>query len=571
MIELHEEVQAILNSAFILAKEKGHEYFTPEHILYSSLDFETPLEIFGQCDVDIKVLGENLLAYMDKHIPKIEDGSEPVQTTGLMDVLERMVTHIAASGREVVYPADLIVALYDEAESYGSYYLKKAGLGRLDLLNIVSHGLDEEEDEEGEDFSDEDSYADTLFEEGEMGERIDRAGKKKKKAALQKFTSNLTALAQEGKLEALIGRQDILERTIQVLCRRLKNNPLHVGEPGVGKTAISEGLAQRIVAGDVPDQLRDYSIYSLDMGALLAGTKYRGDFEERMKQVMAELADEEKAILFIDEIHTIVGAGSVSGGSMDASNLLKPALVRGTLKCIGSTTYGEYKKYFEKDHALARRFQKIDVPEPTHEETLEILKGLKGVFEEHHNVVYTDEALEGAVRLSAIHIQERFLPDKAIDVIDEAGSWKVLYGDVSPTEEEDADYGGDLFSDEDEGSSAGGNCKVTLEDVERVIARIARIPEKSVSSDERGQLQDLGERIKSRLFGQDDAVNRVVQAIKRSRAGFGNQEKPVASFLFVGPTGVGKTELARQLSEELGITLLRFDMSEYQEKHTVSR
>ncbi len=582
MIELHEEVQAILNRAFLLAKERGHEYFTPEHILYSALDFETPLEIFQQCDVDIKVLGESLLSYMEKHIPKIEDGSEPVQTTGLMDVLERMVTHIAASGREIVYPADLIVALYDEAESYGSYYLKKAGLGRLDLLNVVSHGLDEEDDEdpEGEDFSEDGNYSETLFEEGEMGERMDRAGRKKKKAALEKFTTNLTALAEEGKLEPLIGRREILERTIQVLCRRMKNNPLHVGEPGVGKTAISEGLAQRIVSGDVPDQLRDYRIYSLDMGALLAGTKYRGDFEERMKQVMAELAEEEKSILFIDEIHTIVGAGSVSGGSMDASNLLKPALVRGKLKCIGSTTYGEYKKYFEKDHALARRFQKIDVPEPTHEETLDILRGLKGVFEDHHKVTYTDEALEGAVRLSAIHIQERFLPDKAIDVIDEAGSWKVLYG-RTPGEGgdapggEDADYGGDLFSDEGgkgETSQAGdGPIPVTLEDVERVVARIARIPEKSVSSDERGHLQDLKDRICSQLFGQDDAVNRVVQAIKRSRAGFGNQDKPVASFLFVGPTGVGKTELARQLAEELGITLLRFDMSEYQEKHTVSR
>ncbi len=581
MIELNEEVQAILNKAFLFAKEKKHEYFTPEHLLYSSLEFETPQEIFVQCDVDVRELEKNLLAYMDKHLPLIDDGSEPMQTAGLMDVLERMVTHIAASGREIVYPADMIVALYDEAESYGAYYLKKAGLGRLDLLNVVSHGLDEEE--EPDDFEDEglddgEDYADTIFDDEELGERIGRA-KKKKKTALSRFTVDLTAMAEEGKLEPLIGRREILERTIQVLCRRLKNNPLHVGEPGVGKTAISEGLAQRIIEGSVPEQLRDYRIYSLDMGSLLAGTKYRGDFEERMKLVMAELAEEERAILFIDEIHTIVGAGSVSGGSMDASNLLKPALVRGSLKCIGSTTYGEYKKYFEKDHALARRFQKIDVPEPSHEETLEILKGLKSAFEEHHHVTYTDEALEGAVRLSAIHIQERFLPDKAIDLIDEAGSWKVLYGDPSRGKEtgkseEEKDYGGDLFSEDDLPESPPSSDEsriVTLEDVEKVVARIARIPEKSVSSDERGQLQDLKDRICANIFGQDNAVDSVVKAIKRSRAGFGKQEKPVASFLFVGPTGVGKTELARQLADELGITLLRFDMSEYQEKHTVSR
>ncbi|MDC7221691.1 MAG: ATP-dependent Clp protease ATP-binding subunit ClpA [Spirochaetales bacterium] len=578
-MELHEEVQAILNQGFLFAKEKNHEYFTPEHILYCSLGFDTPREIFARCEVDMKTLGLNLTSYMDKHIPTIEDGAEPIQTTGLMDVLERMVTHIAASGREVVYPADLIVALFDEAESYGAYYLKKAGLGRLDLLNVVSHGLEEEELDEDEDELDEDSYTDTLFEDEEMSERIGRAKNRKKKKGLDRFTVNLTAMADEGKLEPLIGRKEILERTIQVLCRRLKNNPLHVGEPGVGKTAISEGLAQRISTGDVPHQLKDYTIYSLDMGALLAGTKYRGDFEERMKMVMAELAEEERAILFIDEIHTIVGAGAVSGGSMDASNLLKPALVRGNLKCIGSTTYVEYKKYFEKDHALARRFQKIDVPEPTHEETLEILQGLKPSFEEHHNVTYTDEALEGAVRLSAIHIQERFLPDKAIDLIDEAGSWKVLYGNAAPAtpseeSDEDRDYGGDLFSEDDlpESPEVGPDERtVTLEDVEKVVARIARIPEKSVSSDEREQLKDLKDRLTSVLFGQDDAVERVVQAIKRSRAGFGKQEKPVASFLFVGPTGVGKTELARQIAEELGITLLRFDMSEYQEKHTVSR
>ena len=560
MIELHEEVQAILNKAFLFAKEEKHEYFTPEHLLYCSLEFETPQEIFFRCEVDVGELEANLLSYMDKHIPRLGDGTDPIQTAGLMDVLERMVTHIAASGREVVYPADLIVAIYDEAESYGAFYMKKAGLGRLDLLNVVSHGLDEEEDSDDRDegIEDGEDYADTIFDDDEMSERIGRAGKKRK-TALSRFTVDLTALAEEGKLEPLIGRREILERTIQVLCRRLKNNPLHVGEPGVGKTAISEGLAQRINAGEVPEQLRDYRIYSLDMGSLLAGTKYRGDFEERMKQVMSELAEEDRAIMFIDEIHTIVGAGSVSGGSMDASNLLKPALVRGTLKCIGSTTYGEYKKYFEKDHALARRFQKIDVPEPTHEETLEILKGLKQSFEEHHRVTYTDEALEGAVRLSAIHIQERFLPDKAIDLIDEAGSWKILYGDGSAEPEQnvnvESDYGGDLFSEDDlpdDPRPTGQDRVVTLEDVEKVVARIARIPEKSVSSDEKGQLQDLKERICSHIFGQDEAVERVVQAIKRSRAGFGKQDKPVASFLFVGPTGVGKTELARQLAEEMG-------------------
>jgi ATP-dependent Clp protease ATP-binding subunit ClpA len=587
MIELNDEVQAILNRAFMLAKEKKHEYFTPEHLLVTSLDFETPMQIFYTCEVNTDELRKNLDSYMEKHIPMVDDNSEPIQTTGVMDVLERMVTQIAASGRDTVYPSDLVVALFDEAESYGTFYLKKAGLNRLDLLNVVSHGLEEEDEDFDEDIDPEEQgdYADSVFEDEEMEERLGKA-RKKKKGALKKFTLDLTEMAREGKLEPLIGRQDILERTIQVLCRRLKNNPLHVGEPGVGKTAISEGLAQRIVSGDIPKQLEDYNLYSLDMGALLAGTKYRGDFEERMKQVMSELAEEERSILFIDEIHTIVGAGSVSGGSMDASNLLKPALVRGTLKCIGSTTYGEYKKYFEKDHALARRFQKIDVPEPSHEETYEILKGLQSAFEEHHGIKYTNEALEGAVRLSALHIQERFLPDKAIDLIDEAGSWKVLYGrnesaleqDEAKEGEEDQDYAeGGLFGEESESDLPGEKEKpdsavtVTLKDIEKVVARIARVPEKTITSNERGQLQDLRDRICSMLFGQDLAVDQVVQAIKRSRAGFSKEEKPVASFLFVGPTGVGKTELARLLAQEMGITLLRFDMSEYQEKHTVSR
>lgn len=578
MIELHDEVQAILNQAFLLAKDKSHEYFTPEHLLLTSLDFETPMRIFETCEIDIKGLRANLNSYMDKHIPSVEDGSDPIQTTGVMDVLERMVTHIAASGREMVFPSDLVVALYDESESYGAFYLKKAGLGRMELLNVVSHGLDEEEeeidpDEEGEDGAD---YADSLFEDEELGERLGKAGRKKR-GALNKFTQNLSALAEEGKLEPLIGREDILERTIQVLCRRLKNNPLHVGEPGVGKTAISEGLAQRIVAGDVPDRLQGYTLYSLDMGALLAGAKYRGDFEERLKKVLTELEDQEKTILFIDEIHTIVGAGAVSGGSMDASNLLKPSLARGSLKFIGSTTYGEYKKYFEKDHALVRRFQKIDIPEPTQEEALEILKGLQSAFEEHHRVTYTDEALEGAVRLSAVHIQERYLPDKAIDLMDEAGSWKILYGHRDDRlgeerKEEEDEEGGSLFGEADEeGFSGSGRPRVDLKDIEKVVARMARIPEKTVSSDERGKLSDLSARLGEQLFGQDEAIEQVVRAIKRSRAGFSQQEKPVASFLFVGPTGVGKTELAKLLAKEMGVSLLRFDMSEYQEKHTVSR
>jgi ATP-dependent Clp protease ATP-binding subunit ClpA len=579
-----DEVQGILNAAYHDAKNKGHEYITPEHLLYTALAFDFPREILEECGADPDEVRENIEGYFARHMESVKD-TEPVLTEGWQDVIERTLLHMSSAGKEEINSSDLIVALYDLNDSFASFYLRKAGIDRLKLLEVVSHGLKPEDEGESEDDSPPDEIGE-IFENGENTEN--RQNRKAKPGALEQFATDLTAKAEEGSLELLIGREDILERTMQVLSRRLKNNPIHVGDPGVGKTAITEGLARRIVDGDVPKFLKGFRIWSLDMGSLIAGTRYRGDFEERIKKILEDLDSRENVILFIDEIHTVIGAGATSGGSMDASNLLKPALMSGKLRCIGSTTYDDFRKFFEKDHALARRFQRIEVPEPSKDETYQILLGLRGAYEVHHGVVFEDDALRAAVDLSDQFLNEKHLPDKAIDLIDEAGAWKRLFEEkktvLEKTEEiteeksEEAPESGELF----EMDAAVDKAvpipledeflpRVVVSDIEKVLARIARIPEKTVSSGETDRLKNLSIALKGLIFGQDQAVDDVAVAIKRSRAGFRRADKPVASFLFVGPTGVGKTELARTLAGELGVPLHRFDMSEYQEKHTVSR
>lgn len=550
---INQELQDILNAAYQEAKHRNHEYLTAEHVLFAALHFDGARTILFECGLEPDAIRQEVDSYLNEKIPKTKK-KEPVQSLGFQHVLERAILHTEFSSKGEVDIGDVLVSLYDEEQSYGSYLLKKAGLERIVLLEVVSHGsfqskgktLSEGNSQEREE---EESLEEGAFE--EPGQRSARSTPSLKRDILKDFTVELTALAAQGKLEPLIGRDDILERTVQVLVRRLKNNPILVGEPGVGKTAITEGLATRIVEGKVPDILKGYRIFALDMGAMIAGTRYRGDFEERMKAVISRLQQEEKVILFIDEIHTIVGAGAVSGGAMDASNLLKPALQSGTLRCIGSTTYEEYRKFFEKDRALARRFQKIEVPEPSIEDTVLILEGLQEKYEAHHKVKYTKEALRAAVELSAKLINDRFLPDKAIDVMDEAGAWMRM----------------NTYREGQETAIP----EVTEADIEKVVAKIAKVPERSVSYSERDRLKNLLPELKKRIFGQDEALVAVTEAVKRSRAGFRNPNKPIASFLFVGPTGVGKTELARSLADILGIALIRFDMSEYQERHTVSR
>ena len=536
-MENSESLNLVLMAALSEAKNRGHEYLTPEHLLYAMLFSPEGIEIIENCGGDIKTLKKNLGHHFDERIPKIRN-SEPVISEQFHNVMERAFLHSASAQKETLDIGDIIVSMFDEEESFASYYLISQGISRLDILNYISHGISllpggghEDGANVNEDASEE------------------KAEGKNKKSFLEMFTTELVAKAKLGEMDPLIGRDDIIERTVQVLCRRLKNNPIHVGEPGVGKTAITEGLAQRIAAGIVPKPLVGAKIYSLDMGALLAGTRYRGDFEERLKRVLAELNSKENVILFIDEIHTIVGAGAVSGGSMDASNILKPALALGKMRCIGSTTFEEYRKHFDRDRALSRRFQKIDITEPSIEETRTILIGLKERYEKHHDVIYNDEAILAAAELSAKYINDRHLPDKAIDVIDEAGAYARM----------------------NRPDGLAGTETITREAIEKVVSKIARIPERSVSSTETFKLKNLEDELKMQIFGQDKALETVVSAIKRSRAGFGSADKPVASLLFVGPTGVGKTELARQLAASLGVALHRFDMSEYQEKHTVAR
>ncbi len=544
-MKINEELETILNAAYLDAKQRKNEYLSPEHVLYAALHYEYPRSILMECGVQPDELRNEVDAHLKNKVPTVPE-REPLRSLGFQNVIDRALFHTQNAQKDDVDIGDILVSILDEEKSFGAYFLKKAGVTRLNLLETISHGLNIvgiDETDNSEDIEDE-------FQNGE--EEIPAGGKRRRKSALDQFTTNLTDLANQGLLEPLIGREDILERTIQVLCRRLKNNPIHVGDPGVGKTAITEGLANRIVEEKVPDLLKGYRIFSLDMGSILAGTRFRGDFEERIKKVISELTKEEKIILFIDEIHTVVGAGAVSGGSLDAANMLKPALASGKIRCIGSTTHEEYKKYFEKDRAMSRRFQRIDVNEPTEDETVEILMGLRPKYEEYHNVRYTDGALNTAVHLSAQYINDRFLPDKAIDVIDEAGAYTRM----------------NTFREGHEDAPP-----VTIEDkqIEKVISKIAHIPERSVSVSEKERLASLEQDLRSNVFGQAEAIEPVVEAVKRSRAGFRHPDKPVANFLFVGPTGVGKTEMARQLSNTLGVPLHRFDMSEYQEKHTVSR
>ena len=533
------DIDRLLNEIFMAAyneaKADKHEYITPEHILYSALFFDEGKDIVENCGVDVEKLKEDIKNYLEAFVNKV-DGKEPIQTLGVDNILSSAASHVLSSGNKTITFGDILVAIYDEEEGFGSFFLKEQGVTRLDILNYITHGVSKSEIKR--DISE--SMAEDDMEK--------YAKDKSEKGLLSSFAVELTEKAIKGELDPLIGREEILERTLQVLCRRLKNNPIHVGDPGVGKTAITEGIAQLIVSGKVPSVLKDYKIYSIDMAGMLAGTKYRGDFEERIKKVLNEIVKEEKAIVFIDEIHTVIGAGSISGGSMDASNILKPFLDRGKLKVIGSTTYEEYKKIFEKDRALSRRFQKIEIPETSTEDTFKILLGLKERYESFHNVNYTDGALRSAVELSSKYIQDRHLPDKAIDVIDEAGAHARLHS-----------------KDGEE------KIKITEKDIERIVSFIGKVPEESVSLNEVEKLRTLDETLKGIIYGQSKAIDTVVKAIKRSRAGFNEEEKTIANLLFVGPTGVGKTELSKQLANHLGIPLIRFDMSEYQEKHTVAR
>ena len=584
-MEISGPVKNIINQAYIEAKRRNHEYLTPEHILFAALEFDEIQVILQACGADLKHLKDGMENFFQQKVPVIA-GADPIQTVNFQSVIERAVMTSQAAQKGTLDAADILVSLYDEERNYCAYYMRQVEkIKRYDLLSVISHGNG------GQAY-----VAPTLpsVADNEEGPRdgfpeddpSDPSSKHKggKKTALEKFTTELTAQARENRLEPVIGRETELDRTIQVLCRRLKNNPVHVGDSGVGKTAITEGLAQRIVNGKVPPVLKDFLIYSLDMGALVAGTKYRGDFEERIKRVVEEMIKKEKAILFIDEIHTLVGAGSVSGSALDASNLLKPALTSGRLRCIGSTTHEEYSKFFDKDRALSRRFQKIDINEPSEDDAIKILLGLKTKYEDYHKVHFSNEAVEGAVRLSAQYITERRLPDKAIDVIDEAGAfarieaYKLESGKSESTDLDDAiaeaaeidvKAASQPSLSVQEGSVETIDIGLTV--IETVVSKIARIPERSVGENEKDKLRLLEENLRKRLFGQDEAVKAVVKAVKRSRAGFRDANKPVANFLFVGPTGVGKTELARSLSDVLGVSMHRFDMSEYQEKHSVSR
>jgi ATP-dependent Clp protease ATP-binding subunit ClpA len=537
-----QELEVSLHMAFVEARQQRHEFITVEHLLMALLDNPSAAEVLRACAANIDDLRKSLATFIKENTPTV-GGNEEVDTQptlGFQRVIQRAIMHVQStgSGKKEVTGANVLVAIFGEKDSHAVYYLHQQGVTRLDVVNFIAHGIKK---------SDPPEPAKSNESAGGEGEKEDGAAGDGKGSPLEQFTQNLNALARDGKIDPLIGREHEVERVIQVLCRRRKNNPLLVGEAGVGKTAIAEGLAWRITQNDVPEVLGDATVYSLDMGALLAGTKYRGDFEQRLKGVLKQLKDHPNAILFIDEIHTLIGAGAASGGTLDASNLLKPALSNGAMKCIGATTFTEYRGIFEKDAALSRRFQKVDVVEPTVEQTIEILKGLKTRFEEHHSVKYAVGALQAAAELSAKFINDRHLPDKAIDVIDEAGAAQRIL------------------------PAAKRKKTITRSEVEEIVAKIARIPPASVNSDDRSKLKLLDRDLKSVVFGQDPAIDALAAAIKMARSGLGKPEKPIGSFLFSGPTGVGKTEVAKQLAYVLGIDLIRFDMSEYMERHAVSR
>jgi ATP-dependent Clp protease ATP-binding subunit ClpA len=535
-----QELEVSLHMAFVEARQQRHEFITVEHLLMALLDNPSAAEVLRACAANIEDLRKSLSTFIKENTPTV-GGNEEVDTQptlGFQRVIQRAIMHVQStgSGKKEVTGANVLVAIFGEKDSHAVYYLHQQGVTRLDVVNFIAHGIKKSDPPEPAKSNENPSS------EGEKEEGGDAKG-----SPLEQFTQNLNQQARDGKIDPLIGREHEVERVIQILCRRRKNNPLLVGEAGVGKTAIAEGLAWRITQNDVPEVLGEATVYSLDMGALLAGTKYRGDFEQRLKGVLKQLKDHPNAILFIDEIHTLIGAGAASGGTLDASNLLKPALSNGTMKCIGATTFSEYRGIFEKDAALSRRFQKVDVVEPTIEQTVEILKGLKSRFEEHHSVKYAVGALQAAAELSAKFINDRQLPDKAIDVIDEAGAAQRIL-------------------------PANKRKKtITRNEVEEIVAKIARIPPASVSSDDRGKLKLLDRDLKSVVFGQDPAIDALAAAIKMARSGLGKGDKPIGSFLFSGPTGVGKTEVAKQLAYVLGIDLIRFDMSEYMERHAVSR
>jgi ATP-dependent Clp protease ATP-binding subunit ClpA len=541
---LSRNLEQTLHRALSFANERRHEYATLEHLLLGLADDQDAATVLRACGVDLDKLRADLLEFLDKDLSGLvtERSGDPKPTAGFQRVVQRAAIHVQSSGRDEVTGANVLVALFSERESHAVYFLQLQDMTRLDAVNFISHGIAKAPGRS----------APRPVQGAPGGEGHGETEREEKHAkrgqdALSNYCVNLNKKALAGKIDPLIGRETEIERTIQILCRRTKNNPLYVGDPGVGKTAIAEGLAKRIVEGDVPEVLAKATIYALDMGSLLAGTRYRGDFEERLKAVVNELENLPGAILFIDEIHTVIGAGATSGGAMDASNLLKPALASGTLRCIGSTTYKEFRNYFEKDRALVRRFQKIDVNEPNIEDTVKILRGLKANYEKHHKVRYTDEAIRAAVELASKYINDRKLPDKAIDVIDEAGASRMLLPENKRRK------------------------TVTLRDVEEIVAKIARIPPKSVSTDDKETLRNLERDLKAMVFGQDRAIEALAAAIKLSRAGLREAEKPIGNYLFSGPTGVGKTEVARQLAATLGIELIRFDMSEYMERHSVSR
>jgi len=531
---ISKELSATLGFAVKEAKRRRHEYVSIEHILFAILNDPNGIEIIENCGGDVDNLLDALESFFDEKIERIPEGNDYVlqQTIGFQRVIQRAVNHARSAEKQEVAVADVLASIFLEKDSHAEYFLSSQGVTRLDVLNYISHNISKDP-----------------FEGGPGG--LVRPGKeerdrRQKSNPLALFTLNLIEMAAEGKLDPLIGREMELERTMQVLCRRRKNNPVFVGDPGVGKTAMAEGLAQKIQKGEVPDLLQDMEIFSLDLGGMLAGTKFRGDFEQRLKGVIAELQKKPKAILFIDEIHTIVGAGATSSGSMDASNILKPVLASGEIRCIGSSTFEEFKNHFEKDRALSRRFEKIEIMEPPVSETIQILKGLRSRYEEHHGIVYTDAALKAAAELSVKYLRDRYLPDKAIDVIDEAGAFIRLSG-------------------------SSNRKKINPADIEKIVAKMARVPTQSVSTSDRTKLENLEKGLKQVVFGQDDAISALVTSIKRSRAGLGSPERPVGCFLFTGPTGVGKTEVSLQVARILGVEFMRFDMSEYMEKHAVAR